>query len=559
MNYALDFTKMSIKLTLKTFLATLCLIPITSNYSQADNLELSINKSINDLPKSYDDIINAPEGFYKDELLQTIASQHWQQVEKFLEKSTNHKDAKSLTLKECIDISFANNPEIKQQLSVLESSRDQLSAATRTWNPTASINSESFSITGGESFTESRKETNPSGSDMQSSIQRRRTTDTTNSQANSRVQAEVTWQFLDFTRQPTINSASASYSAQRYAFYVFSRDLVNQIQTNYYQLIAQKDLITSYTIIAQSQRNSAKVQQTRFEAGRVSLQDLGQSYAAYYNTLSRLIQSIQTYYELSSSLARLVSLPDETFIIVEGQNKFQAEWPYDLDKSIALARLNNDRVLQALELSKGSKWSGISQLNSTLPTLYLSANARYQGSDRSTTRVQDAETTRNAVSQNSYEKTSLWSRDSNYDVAALIGFRWNFYQGGVNNANANSEFNRSKSLEFKAEAERDRATDTVRTTINALDSLILEFITAEAAADASKIAYIAALARMNAGLTDITALNQLAQQYQQAVTSEILAVQNYNIRLSNLYRETAIWPQEAEGIADQLLNKTGLD
>ena len=89
--------------------------------------------------------------------------------------------------------------------------------------------------------------------------------------------------------------------------------------------------------------------------------------------------------------------------------------------------------------------------------------------------------------------------------------------------------------------------------------LILESVTAEAAADSSKIAYIAAVARMNAGLTDVTALNQLAQQYQQAITSEILAIQNYNIRLSNLYRETAIWPLDAEGIADQLLNKTGLD
>ena len=181
------------------------------------------------------------------------------------------------------------------------------------------------------------------------------------------------------------------------------------------------------------------------------------------------------------------------------------------------------------------------------------------GRDRSTTTVRDAELTRNSVSQNSYETTSLWTRDSNYDIAALIGFRWNFYQGGVNNANADSEFNRSKSFDFEAEAARDRATDTVRTTINALDSSILEFITAEAAADSSKIAYIAALARMNAGLTDITALNQLAQQYQQAITSEILSIQNYNIRLSNLYRETAIWPQDAEGVADQLLNKTGLD
>ena len=64
----------------------------------------------------------------------------------------------------------------------------------------------------------------------------------------------------------------------------------------------------------------------------------------------------------------------------------------------------------------------------------------------------------------------------------------------------------------------------------------------------------AALARMNAGLTDITALNQSA--IPQAITSEILSIQNYNIRLSNLYRETAIWPQDAEGVADQLLDKT---
>ena len=98
------------------------------------------------------------------------------------------------------------------------------------------------------------------------------------------------------------------------------------------------------------------------------------------------------------------------------------------------------------------------------------------GRDRSTTTVRDSELTRGSVSQNSYETTSLWTRDSNYDIAALIGFRWNFYQGGVNNANADSEFNRSKSFEFEAEAARDRATDTVRTTINALDSSILELL-----------------------------------------------------------------------------------
>ena len=531
----LFFTMLSIKIAFKASLAALCLVPLASTSHAYD------------LSTNLDQLSDAPEGFFKKELLQTISTQHWQQVENFLNKSTNYPDARSFTLKECIDFAFANNPEIKQQLSDLESSRNRLTAATRSWNPTASISSESFTINGGESFNDRREETDPSRSNPLGTIRRSRTTDTTNSRATSRVQAEVTWQFLDFSRQPTINSASASYSAQRYGFYLFSRDLVSQIQTTYYQLLAQKDLITSYTIIAKSQKLSAEVQRARFDAGRVSLQDLGQSYAAYYNTLSRLIQSIQSYYEFSSTLARLVSLPEETFIITKGESKFQADWPFDLDESIALARLNNDRVLQAVELSEGSKWSGISQLNSTLPKLYLSANANYLGSESSLNSNQDVELESSGAGINgdSYTTTSVWSRDSNYDISALIGFRWTFYQGGVNDANASFDFNQSKAFEFEAESFRNRATETVRTTVNALDSATLEFMTAKAAADSSKIAYIAAVARMNAGLTDITALNQLAQQYQDAITSKILSIQNYNTRLSTLYRETAIWPQDA--------------
>ena len=265
----LFFTMLSIKIAFKASLAALCLVPLASTSHAYD------------LSTNLDQLSDAPEGFFKKELLQTISNQHWQQVENFLNKSTNYPDARSFTLKECIDFAFANNPEIKQQLSDLESSRDRLTAATRSWNPTASISSESFTINGGESFNDRREETDPSQSNPLGTIRRSRTTDTTNSRATSRVQAEVTWQFLDFSRQPTINSASASYSAQRYGFYLFSRDLVSQIQTTYYQLLAQKDLITSYTIIAKSQKLSAEVQRARFDAGRVSLQDLGQSYAAY--------------------------------------------------------------------------------------------------------------------------------------------------------------------------------------------------------------------------------------------------------------------------------------
>lgn len=542
-----------LSIAINTSLAYLTLIPLASN-AQLNEL----NFQINDLPKSYDEIQDAPEGFFKNQLLETIAIQHWSQVEDFLQKSTDHDKSRSLTLKECIEFAFSGNPEIKSQLSELEAKRDRLVATTRSWNPTAEITSNAVSASRGEVFADSQNETDPSKANPSGSITRNRTTQTTVSNTSTGFQGRVTWNFLDFSRQPSINSASASYSAQRYGFYIFSRDLVNQIQTTYYRLVAQKDLITSYTVVARSQKQSAEVQLTRFEAGRVSLQDVGQSYAAYYNTLSQLVQSVRIYYQLSSTLARLVSLPEETFINTVDKNEFQGIWPYDLNQSISLARLNNDRIQRSLELSKASKWSGISQLNLTLPILYLQASANYLGSELRTNTYQDSESQSMKMTRD-YISSSLWKRDSNYDISALFGFRWNFYQGGVNNANANAEFNRSKALEFQAESNRNLATENVRTTMNALQSLKLEFLTAEAAGDSSKIAYIAALARMNAGLTDITALNQLATQYQSAITNEIESIQTYNSRLADLYRETAIWPEEAEGIADQLLEKTSLN
>ncbi len=520
-----------------------------------------LTTEVNGLPKSSDAINNAPKGFYKNRLLEVISDQHWKLVEDFRMKSINPSKTKLLTLKECINFAFADNPEIKQQLSQLESTRDLLVASTRTWNPSASISSETLSISRGEQFLDQRVEQRSSQADQLGSITRTRTTETTTSRANTNLQAAVQWDFLDFTRQPTINSSSAAYAAQRYTFYVFARDLVNEIQTTYYQLLAQKDLIDSYIIIAQSLKNTAEVQQAQFEAGRVNLQDLGQSYASYYNALSTLIQSIQTYYQFSSTMARLVSLPEETFIITNQNHKFQGEWEYGLEESIDLARLNNDRVLVAMERSKEARWSGISELKRTLPTLYLQARANYLGTDQSLETSQDTELVETGgigQSSSQYLTSSQWSRVSNYDLSALIGFRWDFYQGGVNSARAASAFNRSKALEFEAEANRNLVTERVRSTINALTSNMLEFTTAKAAAESSKIAYVAAMARLNAGLSDITSLNQLATQYQQAITIKIRSIQDYNIRLANLYRETAIWPQDAEGLADHLLESTGL-
>ena len=66
------------------------------------------------------------------------------------------------------------------------------------------------------------------------------------------------------------------------------------------------------------------------------------------------------------------------------------------------------------------------------------------------------------------------------------------------------------------------------------------------------------MARLNAGLSDVTTINQLVRLYQSSIRTEINAIQNYNIQLARLYSDTAIWPKEAEGLALELLKATGL-
>ena len=151
-----------------------------------------------------------------------------------------------------------------------------------------------------------------------------------------------------------------------------------------------------------------------------------------------------------------------------------------------------------------------------------------------------------------------FNNNASYDISAGIFFNWNFYQGGVNDALASSAFARSKSEEFKAKDIRDELVSSVRTSINALKSNRLKYISSDAAAQSARISYIASMARLNAGVSDVTTINQLVALYQRAIQVEINAIQNYNIRLARLYLDTAIWPKEAEGLALELLKATGL-
>ncbi|WP_170953538.1 TolC family protein [Synechococcus sp. UW179A] len=497
-----------------------------------------------------------PVGHYTKEIRAIDNQQLLKIVEAFKAASTNPNQSINLSLDQCISLAFANNPSLKSQIESLKSTRDTFIARSRSWNPTALIRGSS------NGNNENRNSVNQVNSlnSKSPSLSRTNSTSSRNSYPQS-ITGELSWKFLDFSRQPTIDAAASAYSAQRYAFYNASRTLVFQIQETYYQLIAQQELIKSFETIAESLKSTVLFTDSRFEAGLAHLGDVGQVHAQYYSTLSDLTSYIERYYQLSSQLARLVSLPGEPLILAEGENQFAGEWIFGLEESIDLAQLNNDRVLSSLELSKRYNFEGIAERNRTLPSFSLSSTANLSSTSSdsyafNTTSVSGSSNS----SSDSRETSNSFSFGSNtsYDVSAGIGFTWNFYQGGVNNATASALFSRSKSEEFNVEDIRDQLIENVRASINALRSNRIRFMTSDAAVESAKISYIASIARLNAGFSDVTTINQLVRLYQNSIQAEIIAIQDYNIRLATLYRDTAIWPQEAEGLAVELLEATGL-
>ena len=504
--------------------------------------------------------LEMPVGNYIQELHAIDDEQLLSIVEDFKAASIDPSQSVSLSLDRCVSLAFANNPNLKARIEILKARRDDLIAQFRTWNPTASIRGNSDATNNNNYITNRIKRLGTSEPSVPP------ITDTYSTTSTNRFSQDMTgqlqWTFLDFTRQPKINAAASNYTAERYQFYTTSRLLVYEIQQTYYQLLAQRELINSFEIIVKALKSTLDVTDNRFEAGRTHLQDLGQIHAQYYSTLSDLTSYIQTYYQLSSRLAKLVSLPDQTLIVADGVNGFVGEWTFDLEESVDLARLKNDRLLRSQELAKAFNSQGVAQLNSTLPEFFLDARAVLRNTSSDVNRFEKRTSSGSSIStSNSRERSRSFSFGSNseYDIVGGIGFRWRFYQGGVNNANASSQFAQSKSQEFQTESIYDELISDIRTSMNALKSNRLRYLTSDASTQSAKISYIAAIARLNAGLSDVTTVNQIIQTYQSSIQSEIRAIQNYNIELAKLYRDTAIWPKEATGLALELLESTGLD
>ena len=455
------------------------------------------------------------------------------QKEKFLEDSLDPHNSINLSLHDCINLAFKNNPSLQETIANLRSSRELLIAAQRSWNPTISANSSSFP---GLSYrnTTTGDNNRPPNSPGRVSIE--------SNEQSADLSLTANWTFLSFTRQPNINSASSNYNSSKYLYYAFSRSLISEVETAYFQLLAADELIKSYSSVVDALILNADAIDAKFGAGRVSLLDVGQVYGLLFDSINSLIIYINDYRAASSRLSALVSLPQQSLISPSDSNQFYGEWSLSLADSIQSAIDNNELIKASLEQSTASRWSGIRLLNSALPQFYVQAAGLWSSQNQiqaSTNYFPDFRTT---------SASAPWSSRS--DLSVFLGFNWSLYQGGVNTANASSNFSTAQSLIYKARGQQDNLTADIRSSYSSLAAYRLSNDASLAAIESSRVAYYAAMARLGAGLADITTVNQTVQLYQTAIRSRALSFRDYNTALSRLYKATAIWPPGTAQVAD---------
>ena len=456
------------------------------------------------------------------------------QKDQFLERSLIPQGAIPLSLQESQQAAFRNNPNLQKVILDLLATRDNLTAAQRSWNPTVSATS--------GRLPEYRYSSAYSGDNNIISSKSTKKTETQSNIQSADVQISAVWRFLDFSRQPNINSAQAAYYSQEYLYLAVSRTLLSDIESTYFSLLASDSLIRSYSSIVDSLIQNAYAIDARFSAGRVSLLDVGQIYARLFESLNQLVVYIDDYYASSSRLSALLSLPDNVLIIPTGANSFYGKWDLSLSESLDSAIKNNENIKQSLENANANRWGGISLLNSALPSLYIKT-----GGDWLSRNSNDISS---AYAGGSYNTVTRSQWNTNTDFFAFLGFQWNLYQGGVNNAKASSQFNTALSFESQAKAQMDTLIEEVRTSYSSILSNQIRYESSSAAIMSARVAYDAAIARFGAGLTDVTTVNQAIDLYQSAIRSQAESVRQYNTSLSRLYKATAIWPPNTSQLAD---------
>ena len=435
--------------------------------------------------------------------------------------------SKSFTLSQALEMGLLNSPQLAATYAEIQGQQWNLVAVRRQWYPTLSASSEPF--VPGRRFGSSNS-TFRDGAQV----------DDNSATTATNIGLTVGWTFFDPSRGSSINAASENLKRQQLLFDVSARNLVLEIQQVYYSLQEQRLLIEAYADILKATTRQVQTTEAQFNNGLINIADVEQIRTQQFATLSTLINAYRQFIDASSRLAQVIAMPPGALVTPSDGLQALGDWPEALQPTIEQALNLREEIKASLAEAASARWSATALFNTYWPRFSLGANGQYGNINSDLT-----QSSQQQVNVTSNERSTSWSG------AFGLGFTWQFFDGGINAAQAEVQKALGRRASDQAALDRLIVTREVEQAYTAYKTSQLAMKSSEAQVTSARAAAAAVRARFDVGVSDMSSLVVALNQAINAASNYASSVRDYNGSIAALFRSSARWPANTQPLLNQ--------
>jgi outer membrane protein TolC len=434
--------------------------------------------------------------------------------------------SKSFTLSQALEMGLLNSPQLAATYAEIQGQQWNLVAVRRQWYPTLSASSEPF--VPGRRFGSSNS-TFRDGAQV----------DDNSATTATNIGLTVGWTFFDPSRGSSINAASENLKRQQLLFDVSARNLVLEIQQVYYSLQEQRLLIEAYADILKATTRQVQTTEAQFNNGLINIADVEQIRTQQFATLSTLINAYRQFIDASSRLAQVIAMPPGALVTPSDGLQALGDWPEPLQPTIEQALNLREEIKASLAEAASARWSATALFNTYWPRFSLGANGQYGNINNDQTQS----------SQQGNVTTN--TRITNWSGGFGLGFTWQFFDGGINAAQAEVQKALGRRASDQAALDRLIVTREVEQAYTAYKTSQLAMKSSEAQVTSARAAAAAVRARFDVGVSDMSSLVVALNQAINAASNYASSVRDYNGSIAALFRSSARWPANTQPLLNQ--------
>ncbi|WP_186583258.1 TolC family protein [Synechococcus sp. MEDNS5] len=443
--------------------------------------------------------------------------------------------SKPITLKSSLELTLVSNPTLASYRNLILSEFYNFKASQSSWFPSiiASPTAPAF----GQVFSSTKT---GNSADNISPFSSSTSTITESYQFTPGI--VINWSFLDFSRQPFIDSRFQAFKQNQFLYASAVRDQLLSVQTNYYQIQASAALIAYYKPLAENLLDEYILQLAQFDEGLIDVGSLSQQRSQLFQTINQMIGFYDTLFSSSYTLADSIGLSPDSIFRPTDKLLVSGKWPLSLEDTLVQAETSREDIFAAIAAVKEFDDLAKFYIRQYLPTFSLYATASIANTWGSSTESYF----RNGQSIGSRRVPSTY--DNTASAAVGINFSWSIFDGANNYFTSKSNKETANSNRNKVLSQVNSVSAEVKSAYSLYVSSRSQLTAASESLKAAQISQEVALERFRVGISNITTFIQTVQLYSTAAVDYTEALQNYNISLAQLYRYSASFPLDVANI-----------